>query len=68
MNHKKEWMILGISFIMLSIVYGFNIKRLIETLLQWTFAATGFKLLIDYGYLDIRKLWNGHIKEIKQNG
>jgi len=58
MNHKKEWIVLSISFVLLWIVYGFNIRRLFETLLQWTFAATGFKLLIDYGYLDIRKLWN----------
>ena len=64
MNHKKEWLVLGISFVMLSIVYGFKITKMLETLLQWTFAATGFKLLIDYGYLDVRRLWKGNTKEV----
>lgn len=56
---KKEWSVLVGSFVLLWMVYGFSILKMLETLLQWTFAATGFKLLIDYGYLDIRRFWNG---------
>ena len=57
MNHKKEWIVLFSSFMLLYIVYGLDFRKLLSTLLQWTFAATGFKLLIDYGYIDIRKIW-----------
>lgn len=32
-------------------VYGFDTKRMFETLLQWTFAVSGFKILIDVGLI-----------------
>lgn len=48
-NHLSDWIIFFLVGIALYFAYGLNAKRLLETLLQWTFAVFGFKLLIDYG-------------------
>ena len=48
-NHLPDWIIFFIAGIALYFIYGLNAKRLLETLLQWTFAVSGFKILIDYG-------------------
>ena len=46
-----EWVILISVGIVLVLMYGSNIKELIKRLLEWTFVAIGFKLMIDYGAL-----------------
>ena len=35
----------------LYVIYEFDIKRLLETLLQWAFAVAGFKILVDYSLI-----------------
>ena len=46
-----DWVILAGVGILLIFIYGFDIKELVKRLLEWTFVAIGFKLLIDYGAL-----------------
>ena len=46
-----DWIVFLIAGVSLYFVYGFDIKRLLETLLQWAFAVSGVKLLIDYGLI-----------------
>lgn len=50
-THLPDWIVFLLAGGSLYIVYDSDIKRLLETLLQWTFAVSGFKLLIDYGLI-----------------
>ena len=50
-THLPDWIVFFIAGTSLYFVYGLDIKRLMETLLQWTFAVAGFKLLIDYSLI-----------------
>ena len=52
-NHLSEWVIFLLSGTSLYIVYGLDIKKLLEFILQWTFAVIGFKLLVDYSLIKI---------------
>ncbi len=51
--------------VLLIFMYGFDIKELVKRLLEWTFVAIGFKLLIDYGALP--KLRERMIKREENN-
>ena len=46
-----EWIILIMVGVLLIFLYGSNIEDLAKRILEWTFVAIGFKLLIDYGAL-----------------
>ena len=46
-----DWVILTSVGVLLIFMYGFNIKELVKRLLEWTFVAIGFKLVVDYGAL-----------------
>lgn len=50
-TNLPDWIVFFIAGISLYLVYGLDAKRLLETLLQWTFAVSGFKILIDYGLI-----------------
>ena len=50
-THLPDWIVFFLAGGSLYIVYRFDAKRLLETLLQWTFAVYGVKLLIDYGLI-----------------
>ena len=50
-SHLPDWIVFFLAGGSLYVVYGLDIKRLVETLLQWTFAVFGVKLLIDYGLI-----------------
>ena len=49
--HLPDWIVFFLAGISLYFIYELDIKRLLETLLQWTFAVSGFKLLIDIGLI-----------------
>ena len=46
-----EWVLLIGVGVLLIFMYGSGIRELVKRLLEWTFVAIGFKLLIDYGVL-----------------
>lgn len=50
-SHLPDWIVFLLAGGSLYIVYGFDTKRLITSLLEWTFLVMGFKLLIDYGLI-----------------
>ena len=50
-SHIPDWIVFFIAALSLYLIYELDIKKLLEVLLQWTFAVAGFKLLIDYGLI-----------------
>lgn len=46
-----DWTILIVVAVILIVLYASDLKELIKRLLEWTFVAISFKLLIDYGAL-----------------
>ncbi|MEK6842593.1 MAG: hypothetical protein AABX84_02160 [Nanoarchaeota archaeon] len=50
-SHLPDWIVFFLAGGSLYFVYGLDAKRLLETLLQWTFAVSAFKILIDYGLI-----------------
>ena len=50
-TNLPDWIVFFLAGGSLYMVYGFEVRRLLETLLQWTFAVYGDKLLIDYGLI-----------------
>ena len=50
-SHLPDWIVFLLAGGSLYVIYGLDTKRLLETLLQWTFAVSGFKILIDYGLI-----------------
>ena len=50
-SHLPDWIVFLLAGGSLYVIYGLDTKRLLETLLQWTFAVSAFKILIDYGLI-----------------
>ena len=50
-SHLSDWIVFFIAVVSLYIIYGYDIKRLIESLLVATLWVTGVRLLIDYGLI-----------------
>lgn len=50
-SHLPDWIVFVLAGGSLYMVYGFDTKRLITSLIEWTFLVMGFKLLIDYGLI-----------------
>lgn len=60
-----DWIILICVAVLLVYLYKSNLTELLKRLLEWTFVAMGFKLIIDYGILP--KLRDKINKENHQN-
>lgn len=50
-EHRAEWIVFVVIIIVLSMLYGFDIKEMFKRILEWGLALIGFKLLIDYGLI-----------------
>ncbi|MDO8623183.1 MAG: hypothetical protein Q7R52_02960 [archaeon] len=55
-EHHLEWGIFIISGFALFYIYRTNLLDLLKIILSWSFALTGFKLLIDAGIINRFKI------------
>ena len=51
-KHYPDWIVLISVGVVLMFLYGFDIKELAKRILEWTFVAIGYRLLIEYGALE----------------
>ena len=50
-SHIPDWIVFFLAAGFLYLIYDLDLKKLLEVLLQWTFAVAVFKLLVDYGLI-----------------
>ena len=50
-KHQADWLVLLTVGILLMFLYRFSLMELLKRVLEWTFVAIGYKLLIEYGIL-----------------